>query len=385
VLKQQISEIHASNVHPELRGIVGDIHSELHKSDFRKIDTHRLSDSMQKFEKKAGELVKGGAQKEVDATAKSMSKLGGRAEKLMTSSAAVSRYENVGQSIKSIPGSIAKTSAFHGVVNASFVGASVVSMANDARSFTKQLAILKRMYADMTGTDVSKVSSVRVLFGSAPAPVRMARASMLKFAAISEVADAIGVAVNLKGMMGKGFSMMAGLIAYQVPQMISSTAGKLLNQEELQNYLAAYDHASKAQAAGQKTGQEDYAQLLHFADPDLKNKSLENSFLVEVSKQFADAQTSVADVLKATANGDVTLRLSKLRVDNDAASEASAAAVETHVQADVPAISQVDRLGEKKQHPRMQGAMEEKAIHGAFTQKEVSRANSPDISPVATR
>lgn len=365
LLKEQVSKLHAMEMPSELRTHVDALHRELHTADFRHIDASRVKGAVDGFDNAAKQILKVESGPEISGVMKSMGKVAGRTEKLLSSGATVRGLENVGQTIKSAPKKLSSVSAVHGAINGAWIAGSVVSMASDANSFAKQLKILKRMYADMTGKDVAKVSNMEVLVGSAPAPVRAARANLLKFTSISEIADAIGVAINVKGVMGKGFNFITGMIAYQVPQLISSAAGNLLGP----NVLGAYDAISKAQKAGQKISAEDYAQMLYIASPELKAKGENNPFLLAVAKQFEQEQASAATVLNAVTNGDVTLRISKLMVENDTKMKA-AAIEETPAQ---PEMSHVEKL---------EKPAAAKPVHGHFTQQLAASQPAAETAPV---
>lgn len=145
------------------------------------------------------------------------------------------------------------------------------------------------------------------------------------------------------------------------------------------NVLVAYDAISKAQKAGQQIGAGDYAQLLFLASPELKAKGENNPFIGAIAEQFAQSQTSAADVLKATTNGDITLRISQIMVANEAAKNASD--TKTEVTTPEASISHAQRLNGKKEHPVLSRA--EKPVVGAFSKNIVDAA--AEMSPVAAR
>jgi hypothetical protein len=362
VLKDEVASLNAAELPSSLRGHVAKMQSAFNVAHIDRFDHEQFAKAHEGFQKTTAELRKNTALDKTTSTAlarteKSLGKIALRTEKMVANRAAVGAYGNVAKSIQSIPGTLSKTSAMHGIVSGGFVAGSALSMVGDARSFKNDLRALKQMYADVTGKDVKKVSAFDVLIGSVPAPLRAARRHMLIYTTVSEIADAIGMGVNIKTMGKNNMSFMSSFLAFQVPDWIQKGTGNVLGD----SIIPAYKALTLAHQAGQTISAEEYAQLLLLASPELKARGEHSSFLMEIAKQYADAKASPADILKAASNGEIMARISRLIVANE-----PKAAVVTETA--TPEHSHTKRLSE--------GAKDQRPVLGKFTEKV---SNSPTM------
>lgn len=218
-------------------------------------------------------------------------------------------WRDVKGSIKAAPKEMAKASVSNGLMNGSFIALSGVSMVKDAHGFGKEIGRLKQLYADMTDTDPSKVSTMKILVGSVPAPIAEMRSHLVKKLFIKESTDAVGMAVNIKQAMDRKFVGTKAIAAFMLPQFIGMGADAIMGDTP----LPIYEAMSKAHKAGQEVPAEVYAELLGAASKDLKARGGASSpFTQELAKQYAAEKASPALVMKEIHNGKMMERVNAI-------------------------------------------------------------------------
>ncbi|MEQ1705597.1 MAG: hypothetical protein ABL867_06435 [Rickettsiales bacterium] len=220
--------------------------------------------------------------------------------------------KNAGETVKGLRGAIGKAPVLIGVMNASFIVASAVGMVSAANNLRKNLSSLKEMSKDITGKESSTFS---ILFGKVPAPIKEARSKLLKNFAVSEVAGAASLGVNIVSTV-KNLPPIRGMIAFTAPQLIGGGLNAMIGESSLSIYTAL----SQAHASGQKISGEAYAALIGTASPELKKRGGADSiFAKELGKIYAEENASPAQVMRRAVNGELMKDLNALIAANEAA------------------------------------------------------------------
>jgi hypothetical protein len=242
-------------------------------------------------------------------------------------------YKDVAAGIRKMPGEVGKMAAGHTVTNAAFVGVATLGMFNVARNFKQQLNALRQMQADITGQDVSNVSSYSVLMGNASKPVADARWQLLKQFGFQSALQAVSILFSvkwLKGNMG-GRAMMTQVAV----EMVSAPVAEMLSSSVLPTYQGFRD----ALAKGQAVPVEYYAEFLGVASPELQLRGGASSgFTKELAKEYAAEKASPGQIMKDIADGTLLKRVDAIKARN---------AAKTPIHQDAPQVSHVDKLNGK--------------------------------------
>ncbi len=251
---------------------------------------------------------------------------------------------NVEHSIRTIPQRLGKMDIGHTIANGSFVAMSGISMASDARSFTKNLATLKQLHHDMTGENISTMG---VLFGKVPGVVAEARSHLLKNTAIKEGTDVVGLGVNLKGLLNPAFGGIKAMAAYMLPQFAAQGADMVMGE----SVLPAYQMLKASFDPKQQMPLDYYEAFVGTMSKDLRKRGgVESSFTKAVAEQYAQMHATPEQMLKEIESGALNKRVEAIIAANKAAAPA------TH-------------------------ASKEKQVLGKHTQQVIHRENGPHQAP----
>ncbi|MFW0776989.1 MAG: hypothetical protein ACN2B6_04645 [Rickettsiales bacterium] len=329
------------------KGAVGTIERTVPKASL----TNALSGAEEALE----DLAKSGASKK---TVKQARNFVSSAGKMSDSMAHAGAINEVGHSIRSVPGKLGQAKLGHGLMNGAFIAGSGVSMVSDAKTFKGRLKMLKEMYADMTGTPIAKVSTAKVMLGAVPEPVRVARKLIVKKLAIREATDTIGMGVNIRQAVDRRFNGPLAIAAFILPEMIGSSADSMMGETVLPAYTQFKHLQLEAKAAGQELPAEAYAGFVGEISPELKNRGGSQSrFAQELAKQYAVEKKTAAEIMNELDSGELLSRVHNLI---KAASAEKAAAVAGAGAADTKQVSHTQRLA---------GAKEDMPVLGAHTEK----------------
>jgi len=278
-------------------------------------------------------------------------------------------------SIKQAPEAIGKTSIMHGAMRTAWVGGAALGVYGVARGFGSQLYALRQLQADLTGKDISDVSSLSVLTSSdLPKPVLEARSKLLKISGIHAVASTAGLVMALKShlidskmmkMLGTAGQGMAGgmlaMMAYQVPDQIAEVAQGFIGEP----ILAHYNGLRTAQESGQALPSDAYAEFILAANEKLRNRGHTGQhFAMALGEQYAAEGMKVAAVLEEVSNGKMQERVDAITAKNAQEKAASPAAA-----------SHVDRLTQPKTVARPE--------LGTFTNKLNQQAALAAMTPAS--
>lgn len=239
--------------------------------------------------------------------------------------------DNLSKSIKTVGGKSAMNTMMMGAWR---VGAGL-GVYGVARDFGSQVYALRQMQADMTGKDVSDISTLSVLTGSVAKPVEEARSKLLKLSGVRAFSAVAGLALALKsgwvdqklgkllGGMGQGMmGMMLMMKAYELPDDVAKFAETIVGEPILQ----VYDAMRNAEAQGEKFTAEHYAMFLLRADESLANRGrVGEAFALELGRQFEAEGTKLAAVLTEVSNGGVKKRVDAVIAQNAQAKAAQQA------------------------------------------------------------
>lgn len=255
-------------------------------------------------------------------------------------------WKDIAGFFKKSPGKIPKAAAGHALLGGAFAFTSGLSMVTDTYTLGHNLAALRQMYADMTGTPVKDVSNTRVMLGDVPAPLASARKHLVGNYGLKQIMDVANIGLQVTTM---GFGKM--MVAMGGVTMLSQVADNMLSTAMLPAYMQLRDMHVK----GKEISAEMYAGLLEMASPEMQSRQ-GSPLVLAVAQQYADAKASPADVLKEVASGKVMARLHGVIDANEAKKH----------------VSHVDKLnGQGK---------EQRPVVGAHTQQ---LANAP--APVSGR
>jgi hypothetical protein len=298
---------HVQEIHKATSGVAGIAHTNIEK----------LEGTLKAAKEKLGEVPR--------AARKPIKKAIAQLESAVYHHNGAASMKDVSGTIRAIPGKLGKMDLGHTVMNGSFVAMSGISMATDARSFTKNLATLKQMYHDLTGKEASTVG---VLFGSVPKVVAEARSHLLKNILIHEGTDVAGVLVNLKGLLNPAFGGLKAMAAFMLPQFASQGADMLMGESVLPTYQALKQSFDPKQ----KMPVEYYQAFLGAMSSELKKHGGENSaFTKAVAEQYAKAQAAPQQMLKDIESGALTKRIEAVIEANKAAAPEAPIAKEKSV------------------------------------------------------
>ena len=238
--------------------------------------------------------------------------------------------------IKQVPATLGKTAIMHGVMRTAWLGGATLSMYGVARDFGSQLYALRQLHADLTGKDISDVSSMTVLMGSnLPKPVQEARSKLLKVSGIHAIASTAGLVMALKsnlidnkiakmlGPIGEGMAGgILGMMAYQIPDQIAEIAQGFIGEP----ILAHYNGLRGMQESGQALPAEAYGEFIFAANEKLHTKGRTGQqFALALGEQYAAEGSKVAVVIAEISSGKMQERLDAI-MQKTAEEKAQAAA-----------------------------------------------------------
>lgn len=209
--------------------------------------------------------------------------------------------KNVG--VKNAPKTMSKSSVGHAVWNASFVGMSAMGMYGTAKTFSEHYGSLKQMYADITGTDVNKVSAFKLLLGSVPAPVAEGRSQLLKSMGVKGLLETIGMVISIKQLVGghisgKAIGAQIGL-AFGGSTILDLTGGNIEH-----SIVPQYKAFSDAHKSGREIPVEAYAGFLLQASSVLQQRGHVGQLVaMELGKQYAAEKAAPGQIMKEIADG----------------------------------------------------------------------------------
>jgi len=312
--------------------------------------------------KKAGEKIKPGGM--VEKTGHAI----GAPVRFLTQS-----FNDMGSKLgirKHIPKAIGEASVGWSALNVSFVGMSGLEMFGTARGFTENLYSLKQMYADMTGTDAGKISTLKVLMGSVPKPVAEARSHLLKSVGVEGIVETVGLIFGLKQLLGGNISNKA--IALQMGLGMGAPALAGLMGKSI---LPFYKGFSDAHKHG-KIPPEGYAAFISKINPRfekmVEKMGADSPVVMAVATKFAQSNTAPGDILKLQAEGKLEKLGDEAVAEMKKASPAPAQDVPHH-----PPASMVDKLNAKS-HPEK---TKHRPLVGEFTGRLHSNPHEKGDAP----
>lgn len=247
--------------------------------------------------------------------------------------------------IKKIPGELGNASIMHSAGRAAWIGGASLGMYAVARSFGSQLYALRQLQADLTGKDISEVSSYSVLMNSnLPKPVLDARDKLLKLSGIHALASTAGLVMALKshlidgklakmlGPVGEGAAgAMLGMMAYQIPDQIAEIAEGFVGSP----ILAHYNGLRDVQASGQALPPEAIAEFVYACNDKLRAKGHTGQhFAMALSDEYVAEGTKIATILEEVSNGKMQARINAITEKNkqEKTEEAPEDKVPSHVE-----------------------------------------------------
>lgn len=214
-------------------------------------------------------------------------------------------WQNVGEHVKGMPGKLAKTSVTHGLMNASFIAGSGISMVQDGRSFSRNLKTLKAMYADMTGTTPDKVSTARVLLGKVPKPVAQARRHLIANTGAKELADVLNIGLNVKMVVDKRFSFLPSMLGFAAADQVGHAADIVMGESTLEAYGAFREHIAHKQKSGEKISTAAYADFIAIVNPSFQHLGTKHMVTQQVAAQLEQMQAGAGKVMEWAGNGEL--------------------------------------------------------------------------------
>jgi hypothetical protein len=260
--------------------------------------------------KKLGEAVEasGTLSKEARALVKGAEKLGGKVEKAVYHSGQSAGWKNVRQTFHDTPKNISRATAGPSLFNASFVALSALSMANDTKTFAHNLASLRQMHKDMTGTEVS---NMRLLLGTVPAPVAAARKVLIANYGLKQVFDVLNIGLNVKMHRMGPITMMA---AFMGVGMLSSGVDSVMNV----SVLPFYAGISNAYKQHKDISAQAYAEFLALASKDLHNRGSGDPAVMALAQQYKAQNISPVEILNRASGTQLMADLHAIIQANEA-------------------------------------------------------------------
>lgn len=292
-------------------------------------------------------------------------KLAKSAEEMAYHSGKAKAYANVAESVKGAPAAIAKGKIFEESVHYGFIGLSLASMFKDFGKFRQDLGSLKQMYADATGQDVNKVSTVTALFGDAPPAVVAARRNMLPNLGIKQGLDFLNIILNVKS---RRMGMMASVAGFMGVDALSKATDKLMSVAT----LSYYNEFSKLYQSGKTIDASAYAKFLAIASPELAARGERDNFTQALAEKYAEEKVAPAELMKRIGDGGV---MADLHHFMDEAKQTKHAVPPTHVAAG-PSKSFVNSVVNGH-------AAQPREVHGKHTNQLVQAAAQNGIEDAA--
>ncbi|MDE3060448.1 MAG: hypothetical protein KGJ06_05505 [Pseudomonadota bacterium] len=196
-----------------------------------------------------------------------------------------------------------------------------------ARSFSDKLDSLKQIYADMTGKNVSQVSTLSVLTGNVPKTVREARTHVLLEHGSRGFFSAAWGAISLRGLFkGSGIGMKTGLFLGLANEGIDRVMGEA-------PVLHIYKGVSDAYKSGKTLSAQDYAMFTLAASDALRSHGkVGEAFAIELGKQYAAENAKPWEILKEIEKGILNQRIEKIKAAHPIAAHAKPAHAEARLQ-----------------------------------------------------
>ncbi len=241
------------------------------------------------------------------------------------------------KNLKTTSKEIGKTSAFHGIWQATWVGGAALQNYMVAREIGDQIYALRQLQADLTGKDINDVSSFAVLTGSVEKPVEIARSQMLKISAAHSFTSLAGLAMAIKsnlinqklgGVAGKiGFgggmaNMMLMMVAFAAPAKVSEFVETMVGEPILASYVAMRE----AEKSGHNFNVSEYAGFVFAASERLRNmdRSKAQFLALRLGEQYAAESTKISDILREVHDGRMDARVESIVAEQQAAKNSSA-------------------------------------------------------------
>lgn len=336
------------SAHPSIARDLGQMQRTLLDAEHpSRVDVAALKKSVVAVETAMEKGVNGEAIKlsELKPLRKAMEKFVKSAGRVVGYHEAAEGWKHVGDTVRNAPKAIAGTNIAHGMMNGAFIASSGLSMFSDARGFKQNLVSLKQMYADMTGKDASKVSTLLLLmpFNKVPAQVADARKHLLVNVTLKEIADAINVGVNVKQAVDHRFSMLKAMSAFGASMAVGMGADMVMGPSPLPYYKALSD----AHRKGQEIPAEALAEFIGVACKELKDRGgADSPFTQAVAQQYAQEKLSPAQIMQEIEDGKMMVRVQALIAADQSTGSAQ------HVDDSPVSVSHTDMLsGAKKDRP----------------------------------
>ncbi len=337
--QQHLSQIEMHAMPDAVRGHVQSMHSAAHNvSSMSHVNAAHLEATVKQAKEGLGNIPRA-SRKPVKQAIKQL-------ESAVYHHNGATSMRNVEQSIRTIPQRLGKMDLGHTIANGSFVAMSGISMASDARGFTKNLATLKQLHHDMTGENASTAG---VLFGKVPTVVAEARSHLLKNILVKEGTDTVGLFVNLKGLLNPAFGGLKAMAAYMLPQLAAQGADMVMGE----SVLPAYQMLKNSFDPKQQMPLDYYQAFVGTMSKDIRKRGgAESPFAKAVAEQYAQMRATPEQILQEIETGALSKRIEAII----AANKAAAPAVSAHA------------------------ASKEKQVLGKHTQQVIHRENGPQQS-----
>jgi hypothetical protein len=225
-------------------------------------------------------------------------------------------WRNLGQMFKAVPAAISSSKVLPGAANVALIVLAVASLGKVVTNFFKNVAGLKTMSKDITGKEAS---TMEILTGKAPAPIKEARSKLIKSSIVSGITDTASLGL-VTAMAVKG---NVGFLSFMAPQAVSMGVNSMIGESS----LPLYTELSQAHASGQKISGEAYAALIGAVSPEIKARGgADSKFAQELGKIYAEENASPAQVMRRIVSGEMLKDVNALIAANETARAAPVAA-----------------------------------------------------------
>jgi hypothetical protein len=255
-------------------------------------------------------MKKGSAPKEAISAMKGISKSAGKMGDALASS---KNWANVGGFIKSVPQKLKSANAAHVMMNAGFVGVSLVSMASDTRSGTLENRMINELRDDLAKEGITHSSLVS----------HERRALAGKYA-LKGAADVANIAINVAQAVNHKFSMAKAIVGFLGAEAVSHVADAFVASDVAKAYVGFKQAYLAAHAGGQKLEAEQYAEFLGAVSPELvKRGGARSAFTQKLAEYYAQHDVKAIDIMKELDDGKLMWRVHNLMEQAPAATAAA--------------------------------------------------------------
>jgi len=265
----------------------------------------------------------------------------------------VEAWKKPGEYLKNAPQRIANMNMQEAIQKGTNIAYNAMMVYHSASIMRSGMAALKQMHLDLTG---EKVGTFKLLFGSLPPMMKEARKQYLKSAIPMALGNILGMVAGdiVSRRAGPSAGMFKSIAMNIMPQMAVNKVAEFIagTNPMVNTYTTIYN----TQAAGERAGVNDYAQLIACASANAKSAGgMDNQYVMQIAQYFTQNQASAGDVLRACSDGTIDRMRAELGAAKPAAQAQTGPAVQQPQQKQ--ALGQFTQQYLDQQNAMMRGAV----------------------------